>query len=48
MQRIAFILILAIAIATPAADFERSNWRTQLYFQVEPYSLVQFSGDGSS
>lgn len=46
MQRIAFILILAIAIATPAADFERSNWRTQLYFQVEPYSLVQFSGDG--
>lgn len=46
MQRIAFILILAIALLTPAADFERSNWRTQLYFQVEPYSLVQFSGEG--
>lgn len=46
MQRIAFILFLAFAIATQAADFERSNWRTQLYFQAEPYSLVTFSGDG--
>ena len=46
MQRIAFILLLAIAIATPAADFERSNWRTQLYLQAEPYSLVTFSGEG--
>lgn len=46
MQRIAFILILAIAIATYAADFERSNWRTQTYFQVEPYSKVQFTGTG--
>lgn len=34
-----FISFLLLAVSTYAADFERSNWRTQFYLQGEPAFL---------
>lgn len=39
MRRILFTLLL-LTVAASAADFERSNWRMQLYLQAEPAILV--------
>lgn len=38
-----FIFLLATASAF-AADFERSNWHTQTFFRVEPYTPITFEG----
>ena len=35
-----FAILTLLAAASYAADFERSNWRTQLYLQGEPAFLV--------
>ncbi len=40
MRRI-FLSLLLLSAAAFAADFERSNWRTQLYLQIEP-ALLKF------
>lgn len=39
-----FAILSFIAVASQAADFERSNWRTQLYLQGEP-AFLNFKGD---
>ncbi len=44
MRKIVFILLSVVAAY--CADFERSNWHTQLFFQVEPYAPLQFEGKG--
>ncbi|MCF0220670.1 MAG: hypothetical protein HUK19_00100, partial [Fibrobacter sp.] len=36
-------LLAAAAVTTQAADFERSNWRHQLYVQAEP-AFLNFKG----
>lgn len=42
-----FLLTLSLfATAIYAADFERSSWRTQLYFQAEP-AFLNIKGDNS-
>ena len=43
MRRLLLTLSL-LATAIYAADFERSNWRTQLYVQAEP-AFLNFKGD---
>lgn len=45
MRRLLFSLSLlaAAAVTTQAADFERSNWRHQLYVQAEP-AFLNFKG----
>ncbi len=43
MRRI-FLTLSALATALYAADFERSNWHTQLYLQGEP-AFLNFQGD---
>lgn len=43
MRRI-LLTLSALATALYAADFERSNWRTQLYLQGEP-AFLNFQGD---
>lgn len=45
MRKLLTILSIAAA-ASHAADFERSNWRTQLYLQGEP-AFLNFKGDNS-
>ena len=40
MMRKLFAILTLLAAASYAADFERSNWRTQLYLQGEPAFLV--------
>ena len=37
--------LLAASLAF-GADFERSNWHTQTFFQVEPYTPITFEGKG--
>ena len=37
--------LLAASLAF-GADFERSNWHTQTFFQVEPYTPISFEGEG--
>lgn len=37
--------ILAVSLAF-GADFERSNWHTQTFFEVEPYTPIHFEGEG--
>ncbi len=46
MMRRLFITLslLAAAVTTYAADYERSNWRHQLYLQAEP-AFLNFKGD---
>lgn len=39
-----FAILSFIAAASQAADFERSNWRTQLYVQGEP-AFLNFKGE---
>ncbi|MCQ2092617.1 MAG: hypothetical protein MJY85_08050 [Fibrobacter sp.] len=39
-------LLAAAAVTTQAADFERSNWRHQLYLQAEP-AFLNFKGSVS-
>ena len=39
MMRKLFAILSLLAAASYAADFERSNWRTQLYLQGEPAFL---------
>lgn len=48
MRRLLFSLSLlaAAAVTTQAADFERSNWRHQLYLQAEP-AFLNFKGSVS-
>ena len=47
MRRLLFSLsLLAAAATTQAADYERSNWRQQLYFQAEP-AFLNFKGSVS-
>lgn len=45
MRNIVFLLLL-LALTAFGADFERSNWHTQLYLQVEPYTPIKFDGKG--
>jgi len=45
MRNIVFLLLL-LALTAFGADFERSNWYTQLYLQVEPYTPIKFDGKG--
>lgn len=40
-----FLFLLAASSAF-AADFERSNWHTQTFFRVEPYTPISFEGEG--
>ncbi len=40
-----FLPLLAATLAF-GADFERSNWHTQTFFQVEPYTPIHFEGQG--
>lgn len=40
MRRLIVFLLLIYSAASFAADFERSNWRTQFYLQGEPAFLV--------
>lgn len=40
MRRLIVFILLIFTAASFAADFERSNWRTQLYLQGEPAFLV--------
>ncbi|MCQ2122826.1 MAG: hypothetical protein MJZ25_01440 [Fibrobacter sp.] len=45
MRRLLLTLsLLAAAATTQAADYERSNWRQQLYLQAEP-AFLNFKGD---
>ncbi len=37
--------ILAVSLAF-GADFERSKWHTQTFFEVEPYTPIHFEGEG--
>ncbi len=47
MRRLLLTLsLLAAAATTQAADYERSNWRQQLYFQAEP-AFLNFKGSVS-
>ncbi|MCQ2090488.1 MAG: hypothetical protein MJY93_09590 [Fibrobacter sp.] len=48
MRRLLFSLSLlaAAAVTTQAADYERSNWRHQLYLQAEP-AFLNFKGSVS-
>ena len=39
MRRL-IISLLLFSVVAMAADFERSNWRMQLYLQAEPTILV--------
>ena len=39
MRRL-IISFLLLSVVAMAADFERSNWRMQLYLQAEPAVLV--------
>lgn len=41
-----FLILLLAATSAFAADFERSNWHTQTFFQVEPYTPISFEGEG--
>ena len=43
MRKLLLVLTL-LAAATHAADFERINWRTQLYLQAEP-AFLNFKAD---
>ena len=47
MMRKLFAILTFLAAASYAADFERSNWRTQLYLQAEP-AFLHFEADSSN
>lgn len=40
MRRLFVFIVLCATVASFAADYERSNWRTQLFLQGEPAFLV--------
>ena len=44
MMRKLLAILSLMAVASQAADFERSNWRTQLYLQGEP-AFLNFKAD---
>ncbi|MCK9181969.1 MAG: hypothetical protein M0P13_03695 [Fibrobacteraceae bacterium] len=44
MRKLLFFLL--VATLAYSADFERSNWHTQTYLQVEPYTPITFKGNG--
>ncbi len=42
-----FAILTLLAAASYAADFERSNWRTQIYLQAEP-AFLHFEADSAN
>lgn len=40
MRKLIVFFLIVFTAASFAADYERSNWRTQIYLQGEPAYLV--------